>query len=84
MQLGIISLFLIRNGGGGYLIAHILKITNNLDTELRRLVQLMDIKDVRTMFTALEFVQVFQILFDEAHSVRLVRSAGLFNALLTL
>jgi hypothetical protein len=42
----------------------------NSDTELRRGPYLLDVKNIVAMFSALEFVQIFQIPLDEAYSVR--------------
>jgi hypothetical protein len=67
--------FLERNVTYSYPCAKIGKSAENLNTKLRCSSYLLDIKDVGTMFDALELVQIFQVSFDEPHPVRLTRFA---------
>ena len=71
----VVRFFLERNVTYRYLCAKIGKSAENLNTEVRCSSYLLGIKDVGAMFGALELVQIFQVSFDEPHSVGLMRFA---------
>ncbi|MFT6673171.1 MAG: hypothetical protein ACJAVZ_004667 [Afipia broomeae] len=66
------------HGRRGNRIAQRGQIPVNLGAAPGRIAHLLDIKDVRTVFGTLEFVEVFKILFHE--SAPPVRFAGIWTA----
>src|SRR5229473_1220442 len=62
-----------RHGGRGNRIAQLGQIAVNPGAAHGRVADLLDVKDIRTVLGALEFVQIFKFLFHESDPVGLAR-----------